>query len=172
MLEEWLWEPEILKMVSKHYKTGQQLPDDLIAQILKTRTFDSGFAVTRQLFIANVSLAYFNNGPVVNEDAVLATIRAQVLPYVASDPRDHFYASFGHLTGYGARYYGYMWSKVFAHDLFNEIKKIGLLDPSIGRRYVDAVIGRGGSQDPNDLLKNFLGRMPNQEAFLRDMGLE
>lgn len=64
-----------------------------------------------------------------------------------------------------------MWSKVFAHDLFNEIKKEGLLNPAVGRRYIDAVIGKGGSKDPNDLLKDFLGREPNQEAFLRDMGL-
>lgn len=172
MLEEWLWEPEILKMVSKHYQTGQQLPDDLIAQILKTRTFDSGFNITRQLFIANLSLDYFNNGPKIDPAAILMQVRNRVTPYVISDPRDHFYASFGHLTGYGARYYGYMWSKVFAHDLFNEIKKIGLLDPVIGRKYVDAVIGRGGSQDPNDLLRNFLGREPNQDAFLKDMGLQ
>lgn len=172
MLEEWLWEPEILKMVSKHYLTGQQLPDELIAQILKTRTFDSGFNVTRQLFIANLSLDYFNNGPKIDPAEILKQVRTQVTPYINSDPRDHFYTSFGHLTGYGARYYGYMWSKVFAHDLFNEIKKIGLLDPRIGRKYVDAVIGKGGSQDPNDMLKNFLGREPNQDAFLKDMGLQ
>jgi thimet oligopeptidase len=172
MLEEWLWEPEILKMVSKHYQTGQQLPDELIAQILKARTFDSGFNVTRQLFIANLSLDYFNNGPKINPAEILKQVRTKVTPYVISDPRDHFYTSFGHLTGYGARYYGYMWSKVFAHDLFNEIKKIGLLDPSIGRKYVDAVIGKGGSKDPNDLLKDFLGREPNQDAFLKDMGLQ
>lgn len=172
MLEEWLWEPEILKLVSKHYQTGQQLPDELIAQILKARTFDSGFNVTRQLFIANLSLDYFNNGPKIDPAGILKQVRTQVTPYVISDPRDHFYTSFGHLTGYGARYYGYMWSKVFAHDLFNEIKKIGLLDPSIGRKYVDAVIGKGGSKDPNDLLKDFLGREPNQDAFLKDMGLQ
>lgn len=172
MLEEWLWEPEILKMVSKHYQTGQPLPDDLIAQILKTRTFDSGFNITRQLYLANLALSYFNNGPKIDLDGNLKQIRTKIIPYVNSDPRDHYYASFGHLTGYGARYYGYMWSKVFAHDLFNEIKKIGLLDPVIGRKYVDAVIGRGGSQDPNDLLKNFLGREPNQDAFLKDMGLQ
>jgi thimet oligopeptidase len=108
----------------------------------------------------------------INPAEILKQVRTKVTPYVISDPRDHFYTSFGHLTGYGARYYGYMWSKVFAHDLFNEIKKIGLLDPSIGRKYVDAVIGKGGSKDPNDLLKDFLGREPNQDAFLKDMGLQ
>ena len=87
------------------------------------------------------------------------------------DPRDHFYASFGHLTGYGAQYYGYMWSKVFAVDLFAQIKKMGLLNPAVGEKYVAEVIGQGGSVDPNDLLENFLGRKPNQKAFLADLGL-
>jgi len=51
---------------------------------------------------------------------------------IAYSPDDHMYVAFGHLTGYGAKYYGYMWSKVFALDLFYEIKKHGLLDPVIG----------------------------------------
>lgn len=172
MLEEWLWQPEILKMVSKHYKTGQSLPDDLIAQILNARTLDSGFFITRQLLLAHLSLEFLNNGPKIEPSTILMHARTKIMPFINSDSRDHFYASFWHFNGYGARYYGYIWSKVFAHDLFNEIKKNGLLDPAIGRKYVDAVIGKGGSQDPNDLLKNFLGREPNQEAFLKDMGLQ
>lgn len=172
MLEEWLWQPEILKMVSKQYQTAQPLPDELIAQILRARTFDSGFNITRQLYLANLALSYFNNGPKINLDEVLRQLRVAITPYVNSDPRDHFYASFGHLNGYGARYYGYMWSKVFSHDLFNEIKSVGLLDSRVGRKYVDAVIGKGGSKDPNELLTDFLGREPNQDAFLKDMGLQ
>ena len=170
MLEEWLWDPAILKMVSSHYQTGQSLPDDLIAAILKSRTYDSGFYVTRQLYLANISLSFFNNGPALDLDATLKDLYTKFMQKTQFDPRDHFYASFGHLTGYGAQYYGYMWSKVFAVDLFDAIKKEGLLNPIVGRRYVDTVIGKGGSQDPNDILKNFLGREPNQAAFLHEMG--
>ncbi len=73
---------------------------------------------------------------------------------------------------YGAKYYGYMWSNVFAADILNYIKQHnGLLDPQMGRRYVDCIIGRGGSQDAEDMLYNFLGRKPNSVAFLKDMGL-
>ena len=72
---------------------------------------------------------------------------------------------------YAAKYYGYLWSKVFALDLFAQIKKHGLLNADIGTKYVHDVIGKGGSVDPNTLLKNFLGREPNDEAFFDDMGL-
>lgn len=172
MLEEWMWSPDILKMISKHYKTGQPLPDELITKILKSRNYDSGFHIVRQLLLANLSLNFFNNGPSVNLDQEFEREFKKFMYGFQFNPMDHFYASFGHLGGYGARYYGYLWSSVFAHDLANEIKKEGFTNPVVGRRYVDAVIGKGGSQDPNEMLKNFLGREPNQDAFLHDMGFE
>ena len=84
---------------------------------------------------------------------------------------NYFQAAFGHLDGYGARYYAYLWSKVYALDLFDHIKKYGLLNPEIGVHYAQKVLGKGGSQPPMELLKDFLGREPNQDAFLKDLGL-
>lgn len=173
MLEEWLWSPEILKNISYHYKTGQPLPDELINTILKTRNFDSGFHISRQLMLANLSLDCFNAQAQVNLDELYKSLFKKFVISTQFEPKDHFYTAFGHLGGYGARYYGYLWSSVFAHDLASEVKKAnGYTDPVVGRRYVDAVIGKGGSQDPNLMLKNFLGREPNQDAFLKDMGFE
>ncbi len=170
MLEEWMRDPGILKMVSHHYQTGQPMPDDLIAAILKLRTYDSGFSVCRQLYLANFSLHCFDNGPQVNIEELRKKLFNTFMYGIQYNSDDHQYAAFGHLTGYGARYYGYLWSEVFAHDLFDEISKEGLLNPAIGRRYRDQVIGKGASKDPNDLLKDFLGREPNQKAFMRNMG--
>jgi thimet oligopeptidase len=172
MLEEWLWNPEILQMVSAHYQTGQPLPTELIDKILAARRFDSGLFTSRQLFLSSLSLAYFNDGPDVNVDHILKELYNKLMVASNFDSADHLYASFGHLTGYGSGYYGYMWSKVFALDLFGAIEREGLLNPTIGHRYVGAVIGQGGSKDPNELLLDFLGREPNQEAFLSAMGLD
>ena len=60
---------------------------------------------------------------------------------------------------------------MFALDIFNEIKQHGLLNPEIGRKYVQEILSKGGSENPNISLRNFLGREPNQEAFLKDLGL-
>ena len=95
----------------------------------------------------------------------------RIVDYEEFVPENHMYACFDHLTGYGAKYYGYLWSKVFALDLFDAIKKEGLLNPQAGRHYIDTVIGCGGQCDPNELLENFLGRKPNQDAFLKNIGL-
>lgn len=170
MLEEWMADAQILKMVSSHYQTGQTLPEEFIKAILKLRQHDSGYFVSRQLYLANFALSCFNNGSEVDLEALRKKLFDRLMTGVQFNLDDHHYASFGHLTNYGARYYGYMWSLVFAHDLFGEIKKEGLLNPVVGRRYVDTIIGRGGEKDQNEMLKDFLGREPNQDAFMKNMG--
>lgn len=171
MLEEWLSDADMLKKVSSHYITGQSIPDDLIKRILALKNFSSGGFVARQLMLSLLSLDIFSDGENKDVHALYKKLSERCKKYIAYNPEDHMYVSFGHLTGYGAKYYGYMWSKVFALDLFYEIKKHGLLNPAIGKKYEMEVLGKGGSEDPNILLKKFLGREPNQEAFLKDLGL-
>lgn len=171
MLEEWLTDKDILKKVSGHYQTGEPLPDELIDRIIAMKNFSAGDFLQRQLALSQFSLDLFKEGQEKVPQVYLREVYEQFKPHILFDPDNHMYASFGHLTGYGAKYYGYMWSKVFALDLFEAIKKEGLLNPVVGKKYVQEVIGKGGSEDPNVLLKNFLGREPNQEAFLRDLGL-
>jgi thimet oligopeptidase len=171
MLEEWLWDKDILRSVSGHYQTGEQLPDDLLNSIITLKQFDSGMMVRTQARYALLALAYFANGADKDPYAILADLYTKMAPEFFFDPENHFYASFGHLTGYGAKYYGYLWSKVFALDLFAEIKKQGLLNPVIGKRYADIILARGGSKDPYAMLIEFLGREPRIDAFMKDLGI-
>lgn len=170
MLEDWLKDGEILAQITEHYQTGAALPKELIDQILELEQLDAGDQTLRQLGFAKVSLEMFeaaSHPDLVNFDE---KIGRQVRPYIAVTPDAHLVVSFGHLIGYGAKYYGYMWSKVFAKDMFAHIKAHGLLNPAIGQEYIDKVIGQGGQKDPNELLKDFLGREPNQAAFKADLG--
>ena len=91
--------------------------------------------------------------------------------FYSYDDLSHFHASFGHLDEYGARYYGYLWSRVLALDLFNHIKEKGLLSSKVGREYREKVLSKGGSQDPSLLLEDFLGRKPSSASFLKAYGL-
>lgn len=172
MLEYWLSDRAILKMVGKHYQTGEPLPDTIIDAIITLKNFNSGAYVTRQLFYAQLSLTLFGPGVHKDIDALLRQIWEKSLLFTKFDTDNHMYASFGHLMDYGPRVYSYMWSRVFAADLFYHIKKYGLLNPEIGIIYTQKVLAPGGSIDPNELLRNFLGREPNQKAFLKDMGLK
>ncbi|MFA5074848.1 MAG: M3 family metallopeptidase [Candidatus Babeliales bacterium] len=169
MFEEWLWDKDILKMVSCHYKTGESLSDDLIDKMLKLKVFDYGYFVTRQCCLSLLALNYYKDGQNKDIEKIKEKLHNKYITHIKFEPDTHFQAHFGHLTGYGAKYYSYMWSKVFALDLFEQIKKEGLLNPEIGQKLIKEVLSKGGSCDPNILLKNFLGREPKQDAFIKHL---
>ncbi len=171
MLEEWLTDKNILQSLSSHYQTNDSLSDDQVAAIIALKNFDSGYFVLRQAFFSLLALDYFKHAKLDDPQELFKKLHNSMMDHIEFCPENHMYAAFGHLADYGAKYYGYLWSRVLAHDLFEAIKKEGLRNPVMGKRYVEQVIGRGGSVDPNILLEDFLGRKPNQDAFLRNIGL-
>jgi len=75
------------------------------------------------------------------------------------------------MGGYDSGYYGYLWSEVFATDMYYSKFKADPLNSKVGYQYKTQVIGPGGSRDANDSLKEFLGREPNNSAFLEELGV-
>lgn len=171
ILEEWLWDKEILKNLTSHYQRGESLPDELIKKLLELKNFESGNWSQRQIYLSLISLEYFKAGASKDPQKIAQELSALICPHIEPLTQDNRAYSFGHLVGYGPQYYGYLWSRVFAHDIFELIKQHGLLDPVIGKKYVDTVLSKGGTADPNELLYNFLGRVPTQDAFLKNLGL-
>ncbi|HEV2600881.1 MAG TPA: M3 family metallopeptidase [Candidatus Babeliales bacterium] len=171
MLEEWLWDAEILRKVSCHYKTGEPLPYESIEKIQQLKNFNSGFFVLFQTLGSQLSLDYFAAGADKDVQEISHTLNGRILPMFMDVEQDHHYASFSHLTEYGPQYYGYLLAGVFAYDLFEQIKKGGLLNSKIGKKYIKEILQPGGSKDPNELLFNFLGREPNSDAFFRNLGI-
>lgn len=171
MLEEWIWDTDMLKRVSSHHQSGEPLSDTLIDCIRAVKNFCVGDATQRQLSFARLSLECFKPGAEKDPHALKQAINQKLRPYIYCSPEDHFEASFGHLNGYGPLYYGYLWSKVYALDLFGHIKQHGIVNPAIGCKYAVEILGKGGSIDPEILLSNFLGRQPQSDAFFKDLGV-
>lgn len=170
ILEKWMWEKDILTLVAEHYQTGQPLPEELIDAKISSKNFSIGFDVALQLVYTNLSLGYHWNYQGDLHQFCKETYE-KGCPYLTFDNEGHPEASFGHLSEYAAKYYGYMWSDVFAADVFERIKESeGLLSSIMGKKYVDCIIGRGGGLDPDLYLREFLGREPNDQAFLRSLG--
>ena len=80
-------------------------------------------------------------------------------------------AGFGHFIGYDAGYYSYLWSKVYAMDMFSIFEKEGLLNAKTGADYRKLVLEKGSSEEEMSLVKNFLGRKPNNKIFLKEIGI-
>ncbi len=168
MFEEWLYDPIVLRRVSCHYKTGEPLDDDTIERMCKQKHFDKGTFAQRQVGLALFALNCFAAGEVKDLTALRQRINKLVSPDIVYDERAHFECSFGHLTGYAARYYSYLWSKVFAVDLFSFIKHHGLFSAEVGRSFVEQILGHGGAVEPAELMKNFLGREPSSASFFSE----
>lgn len=172
MLENWVWNPKILKMLSHNYKTGEPLPDAMIAKMIAARHAGDGVFYERQVMLALTDLDYHTSGEKVDTTAIWNRLKQDVMmqaPIPGSQPQ----ATFGHLMGgYDSAYYGYLWSKVFAEDMFTVFDRMGLTNPQAGARYRIWILARGNTADPDVLLRGFLGRPPNSEAFLRSLGLK
>jgi len=171
LLEEWMWEPEILKKVSSHYKTGLSLPDALITKMVDARNFAIGLQTQRQCALSLVSLSLFSSSRVGDPNELYRSIFNEQSPHISVSPQSHAIMSFGHLSGYGSRYYGYLWSRVIAADIFETIKSEGLLNKKVGTRYRDDILRPAATRDPNEMVSDFLGRDPQQEALLRRIGV-
>jgi thimet oligopeptidase len=171
MLEEWMRDPKVLQVFAKHYETGAPVPADLISKMRRADEFGDidpkGISVRRQMVLADLSLSIYDRPPSeVNTDSLNARLTRKYTPYPYV-PDTHFQASFGHLYGYGAAYYTYMWSLVIAKDMFTQFDPNDLLDPKVAKRYRDAVLAPGGSRPAAVLVRNFLHREPGFDAYER-----
>lgn len=171
MLENWVWNPEILKKISSHYKSGKPLPDELIAKMIELKNFNQGYSYIRQLLFGLFDMKIHSSSPPVDVTKTYAEMHKELFGY-APLAGTHFPASFGHMMGgYDAGYYGYLWSEVYAQDMFSRFEKEGLLNPQTGTDYRQAVLEPGNMRDALELLKQFLGREPNNQAFYKKLGL-
>ncbi|HEX7028691.1 MAG TPA: M3 family metallopeptidase [Gammaproteobacteria bacterium] len=168
MLEEWVWDADTLQSFAVNAE-GETLPDALIDKMREGRHFGRGLWVKHQMFYAALSLNYYNRNPDeidLNELAIDLQNRYSPFKYVDDT---YFYASFGHLDGYSAIYYTYMWSLVIASDMFSEFKKHGLRNTDVAARYREKVLAPGGSKDAADLVRDFLGRPYSFTAFEKEL---
>lgn len=168
MMEHWCWNPESLGF-ARHHATGEPLPPELLASMVRAKNVGSGIATARQLYFASLDLAYHSPG----FDGDTTGKAAELHPVTGFPCLDdtYFQAGFGHLFGYDAGYYGYLWSQVFGDDMFTRFEQAGILDRATGMDYRRTILERGGSLDGARLVHSFLGREPTMDAFLREIGV-
>jgi thimet oligopeptidase len=165
MLEEWMRDPATLATFARHYQTHEPIPAATVKQMNRANDFGKGLQVRRQMVYADLSLSVYDRDPrkVDTTELIKSLIKAyQPFPYVEGT---HFQCAFGHLDGYSAVYYTYMWSLVIAKDMFAQFDKNDLLAPGVAKKYRDTVLAPGGSAPAAKLVENFLGRPFNFNAY-------
>jgi thimet oligopeptidase len=171
MLENWVWDPGILKQISANVSTGEPLPDALIQKMIAARYFDYAYSTTVQILYASVDMKYHSSGSTVDTTAVWKSSVGELTPNTFVDGT-HPQAGFGHLmSGYDAGYYGYLWSKVYAQDMFSAFKLGGLENPAVGARYRADILAPARTYEPDVEVATFLGRPMNPTAFYTELGI-
>jgi thimet oligopeptidase len=173
IFENWAWDYESLKLFAKHYETGDILPKELHQKMLAAKNVGSGLHVLQQIFYGTLDMTYHDkydpNGNVSTTELV-KKLQNEITLYKFQEDT-HFEAGFGHLNGYAAGYYSYLWALVFAEDMFSVFEKNGILNQEMGLKLRKIVLERGSTIDEMEIVKEFLGREPNDEAFLKSIGL-
>jgi len=171
MLENWVWQEESLRLMSGHYKDGSELPKEMLDKLIQSKKANAGIFNLRQILLASYDQKLHSGERNLDTAAEWSSMHEKMFQ-VPMIPETNFAATFGHLVGYDGQYYGYMWSEVYCEDMFaTRFEKEGVMNEATGLDYRNKILRPGGSKDGNDLLEDFLGRPPNDEAFLRSKGL-
>jgi peptidyl-dipeptidase Dcp len=174
VMENWMSEPEVLRMFARHYKTGEPIPQEYIDKITAMQKFNQGFATVEYMAAAYLDMDYHTlSEPVevaannfetdsMNEIGLIE----QIIPRYRSTYFAHIFAG-----GYSAGYYSYLWSEVLDADAFQAFKETSLFDPDTAARFRKFILSQGGTRPGMELYEDFRGRPPSIEPLLERRGL-
>ncbi|WP_345068757.1 M3 family metallopeptidase [Sphingobacterium thermophilum] len=174
IMENWAADPEVLKTYAKHYKTGEAIPDSLIAKMEKAGTFDQGFATTEYLAASLLDMAYHAiKTPITGdvntfEKAAMDKIGLidAIIPRYRSTYFQHIFSG-----GYSAGYYAYIWAEVLDSDAYAAFKEKGLFDEVTAASFRKNILEKGGTVNPAELYRAFRGKDPDPIHLMKKRGL-
>ena len=173
IMENWVFEPEVLATYARHYETGEVIPAELVAKINATGTFNQGFMTTELAAAAILDLKWHM------ESAVPADVEAfeaeackqmglidEIIPRYRSTYFAHIFSG-----GYSAGYYSYLWAEVLDKDAYELFKQKGIFDTETSMSFRRNILEKGGSEEPMELYRRFRGADPDPAALVRARGL-
>ncbi|MDD4857019.1 MAG: M3 family metallopeptidase [Candidatus Krumholzibacteria bacterium] len=176
IMENWATDPEFLKMYARHYKTGEPIPDELIAKIVKSSTFNQGFMTTEYLAASFLDMDWHSlpEPAIADADAfeTESLNRIGLIPEIISRYRSTYFAHVFGDGGYASGYYSYIWAEVLDADAFQAFKETSLFDQKTAQAFRKCILAAGGSEDEMTLYRRFRGREPKIEPLLARRGLQ
>ncbi|MCR5822282.1 MAG: M3 family metallopeptidase [Bacteroidales bacterium] len=172
LMENWCYEPEFLSLFAYHYQTGEPLPTKWVDRIRDHKNFQSGYLCLRQLNLGMTDIAFhsmtepFSGTAEEVERGAMDELMPTVDGAITATNFSHIFSG-----GYASGYYSYKWAEVLDADIFSRFKEEGIFNRDTAAKFRRTILSRGGSRHPADLFRDFMGRDPDQEAFLRRSNL-
>jgi peptidyl-dipeptidase Dcp len=174
VIQNWIGEPEVLRLFARHYQTGEPIPEALVDKIVASKKFGQGFATVEYMAASYLDMAYHTLDsteavqPRSFENAAMADIGLieEIIPRYRSTYFAHVFAG-----GYSAGYYGYLWSQVLDADAFQAFKETSLFDAETAASFREHILSKGYTRPGMELYINFRGRPPMIEPLLERRGL-
>jgi len=176
-MEYFFWNRESIDLLSGHYETGEKLPDELFQKMLAAKNFGQGYSIARQRSFGISDFRLFSEYDPAKKDQaieVFSEVNKDIFPMFTFPEYKREACSFSHIFGggYSAGYYSYLWAEVISSSVYEPFVKVdGTIDWSVGARFLDAFLSKGGSEPCMDLVVNFRGSEPSVDALLRSYGL-
>jgi peptidyl-dipeptidase Dcp len=174
VMENWATEPEVLALYARNYKTGDLIPDELVAKMNNAKLFNQGFATVEYLAASYLDMDWHTIQKEAPADVIAFEkqrmdgigLIPEIVPRYRSTYFRHIFSG-----GYSAGYYSYIWAEVVDADAFQAFKEAGLFDPRTAEKFRKYILSAGGTDDPMTLYKQFRGREPVIEPLLERRGL-
>lgn len=162
----------VLDMISGHYKTGEKLPQSMVEGVIAAEQYGAGSFIVRQMELSLVDMRSHLSGE-ESPEKIAAAFREDA----GMEPKcegDVSYNQFSHIFagGYAAGYYSYKWADILASDIFETFEENGIICAETGKRYFESILSQGGSKEVADMFREFKGRDPQPEAFLKYAGIK
>jgi oligopeptidase A len=174
-MEGFAWEPEILGMISGHYRDGEPLPADMMKRLRASRVFQGGMHMVRQLEFALFDLRIHAEYRPESGGRIMEILREtrDAIAVVPPADYDRFPHGFAHIFGggYAAGYYSYKWAEVLSSDAYAAFEEQGVLNADLARRFREQILEVGGTRDIGEAFRAFRGRPPDIAALLRHSGI-
>jgi len=173
-MENFCWEWDVLRYMTKHADTGEALPRALFEKMLAAKNFQSGLQTLRQVEFSLFDLR-LHSGVDIHQTSALQVLKQirEMVAVITPPDYNRFPNNFSHIFagGYAAGYYSYKWAEVLSADAYGLFEEHGVLSPEIGKKFWDEVLSVGGSRPALESFVAFRGREPSIDALLRHNGM-
>jgi peptidyl-dipeptidase Dcp len=173
VMENWMGEPEVLRIFARHYETGEVIPDALIEKVAASDKFNQGFITVEYMAASYLDMNYHTLERPEEVEPHAFEVEAmkeiglidEIIPRYRSTYFQHIFAG-----GYASGYYGYLWSEVMDADAFQAFKETSLFDQETAQAFREHILSKGGTAPGMELYKAFRGRAPEIDPLLEKRG--